>query len=181
MLHYGGAWKECPDDVDAIRTYSVDQRNARIAKKTSGSDCYCTIIGNTPIPLNTVTSWSIRVLKSRNNNAGSIYIGVAPTDINQNNDCNCIECGWYIDCYSSKLWSGPPHNYWKEYGLRKRDGKYVHTGDSVDVVMNTAKGELSFVLNGVNLGVAYEGIPLDKPLVPCVLLWSIGDSVELII
>ena len=47
--------------------------------------------------------------------------------------------------------------------------------------MDTAKGELSFVLNGVNLGVAYEGIPLNKPLVPCVLLRMEGDSVELII
>ncbi len=55
------------------------------------------------------------------------------------------------------------------------------TGDSVGVVMDTAKGELSFVLNGVNLGVAYEGIPLDKPLVPCVLHRYKGDSVELII
>ena len=49
------------------------------------------------------------------------------------------------------------------------------------VVMDTAKGELSFVVNGVNLGVAYKGIPLDKPLVPCVLLYYQGDSVELII
>ena len=49
------------------------------------------------------------------------------------------------------------------------------------VVMDTAKGELSFALNGVNLSVAYEGIPLDKPLVPCVLLDWKGDSVELII
>ena len=47
--------------------------------------------------------------------------------------------------------------------------------------MDTAKGELSFVLNGVNLGVAYEGIPLDKPLVPCVILYCPGDSVELVI
>ena len=45
--------------------------------------------------------------------------------------------------------------------------------------MDTAKGELSFVLNGVNLGVAYEEIPLDKPLVPCVVLEEQGDSVEL--
>ena len=45
--------------------------------------------------------------------------------------------------------------------------------------MDTAKGELSFVLNGVNLGVAYDGIPLDKPLVPCALLYYEGDSVEL--
>ena len=45
--------------------------------------------------------------------------------------------------------------------------------------MGTTKGELSFVLNGVNLGVAYEGIPLDKPLIPCVLLGKKDDSVEL--
>ena len=48
-------------------------------------------------------------------------------------------------------------------------------------MMDTRKGELSFVLNGVNLGVAYEGIPLDKPLVPCVLFYFKGDSVELVI
>ena len=47
--------------------------------------------------------------------------------------------------------------------------------------MDTAKGELSFVVDGVDLGVAYEGMPLDKPLVPCVLLRWEGDSVELVI
>ena len=80
------------------------------------------------------------------------------------------------------LRSGPPHNYkGKAYGPRKGSGEYVHTGDSVGVVMDTAKGELSFVVNGVNLGVAYEGIPLDKPLVPCVVLRNENDSVELVI
>ena len=34
-------------------------------------------------------------------------------------------------------------------------------------------------MNGVNLGVAFDGIPLDKPLVPCVVLKHQGDSVEL--
>ena len=47
--------------------------------------------------------------------------------------------------------------------------------------MDTAKGELSFVVGGVNLGVAFDGIPLDKPLVPCALLLWEGDSVELIV
>ena len=47
--------------------------------------------------------------------------------------------------------------------------------------MDTTKGELSFAVNGVNLGVAYDGIPLDKHLVPCVILRYEGDSVELII
>ena len=61
------------------------------------------------------------------------------------------------------------------------EGKYVHNGDSVGVVMDTTSGELSFSLDGVDLGVAYEGIPLDKPLVPCVLLYYRYDSVELVI
>ena len=47
--------------------------------------------------------------------------------------------------------------------------------------MDTANGELSFVVNGVSLGAAYDGIPLDKLLVPCVVLYKQGDSVELII
>ena len=67
------------------------------------------------------------------------------------------------------------------YGPRKGGGEYVHTGDSVGVVMDITKGDISFVLNGANLGVAYSGIPLDKPLVPCVHLCRKGDSVELII
>ena len=36
----------------------------------------------------------------------------------------------------------------------------------------TVLGQLSFVLYEVDHGVAYEGIPLDKPLVPCVLLYK---------
>ena len=174
-------WKECPGNgYVGFSEYSVDEENPRIATKIGGYGC-CTIIGNTPLPLNKVTSWSIKVLKSWNNNGDGIFIGVAPSDINQNRGDNYNKCGWYFYCYHSRLCSGPPHNYEdKPYGPRKRDGQYVHTGDSVGVVMDTVKGELSFVVNGVNLGVAYEGIPLDKPLVPCVLLWGGGDSVELV-
>ena len=110
------------------------------------------------------------------------HIGVAPSDINQNEGWNYEKCGWYFDCYDSKLWSGPPHKFSRKvYGPRKGDGEYVHTGDSVGVVMDTAKGELSFVVNGVNLGVAYGRIPLDNPLVPCAILGLKGDSVELVI
>ena len=69
----------------------------------------------------------------------------------------------------------------KEYGPRKESGEHIHTGDSVGVVMDTKKGELSFILDSVNLGVAFEGIPLDKLLVPCALFSLQGDSVELII
>ena len=176
------AWKECPNSsVEGRRQYSLGWLNPRIAT-TIGDGC-CTIIGNTSLPPNKVTSWSIKVLKSEDNNGTGIWIGVAPFDINQDEENeNCNKSGWYFGCNCSTLLSGPPHSYkypGKEYGPRKEKGQYIHTGDSVGVVMDTAKGELSFSLNGVNLGVAYEGIPLDKPLVPCVLLENEGDSVEL--
>ena len=61
----------------------------------------------------------------------------------------------------------------------KEYNNYVHTGSSVDTTK--AKGELLFVVNGVNLGVAFDKIPLNKPLVPCVVLTCENDSVELII
>ena len=152
------------------------------AKKVKAFGIQRLVAGDTPLPQSKVTSWNIKILKSWQNDGFGIYIGVAPSNINQNEDYNYAKCGWYFKCYDSTLWSGPPHNYrGKEYGPRKERGKYVHTGDSVGVVMDTAKGELSFVLNGVNLGVAFDGIPLDKPLVPCVLLYYKGDSVELIV
>ena len=163
-------WKECPDGVDEEMKYSVDEENPRTATKI-GDDCWCTIIGNTPLPPNKVTSWSIKILKSESNDGSGIYIGIAPSDINQNEINNSNKCKWYFDCYDSGLCSGPPHNHdYKAYGPRKENGEYVHTGDNVGVVMDATKGELSFVLDGVNLGVAYKGIPLDKPLVHCVHL-----------
>ena len=177
------SWKKCPDDVDEKRKYSVDEKNTRIATKIDigDSNFYCTIIGNTALSLNKVTSWSIKILETKHDGRG-IWIGVAPSDIDQNGDYNFIKCGWYFGCYISTLHSGPPHKYdGKKYGPRKGDGKYIHTGDSVDVAIDTSKGELSFVVDGVNLGVAFDGIPLDKPLVPCVLLFYDSDSVELVL
>ena len=171
-------WKECPDNVEKDKKYTVGKMNPRVATKVG--DKHSTIIGNTFIPLSKATSWNAAILKTKRNGY-SIFIGVAPSDINQNEDRNWLKCGWYFDCYRSELYSGPPHNCGgKEYGARKERGEYVHEGEYVGVVMDTTKGELSFALNGVNLGVAYEGIPLDKPLVPCVLLYHKNDSVELV-
>ena len=121
------------------------------------------------------------MLKTRNKGEG-IYIGVAPMRIDTSENENHKGCGWYLCCYDSSLWSGPPH---KSCGERhetpegKRSEGCVCAGDSVGVVMDTAKGELSYVLASECLGAGYEGIPLDSPLVPCIIISFDGDSVEL--
>ena len=174
-------WKECPDNVKKEMKYSIDKKNPMSAKIVS--DGWCTIIGSTPIPLGKVTSWGIRITRHLLKSAfgADTYIGVAPFDIDQNEKDNHKKCGWYFHCYSSSLYSGPPHNYeGKEYGPKiEEKGKRANLGNGIGVVMNASKGGLSFVLNGVNQGVAYDGIPLDKPLVPCVILGKKKSYVEL--
>ena len=93
-------WKECPDNVDERRKYSVDGENPRITTNLGYGYC-CTIIGNTPLPLNKVTSWSVKILKSKWNDGNGLNIGVAPSDIDQNEDLNYNKCGWYFYCYLS--------------------------------------------------------------------------------
>lgn len=43
---------------------------------------------------------------SEYNSGQCIYIGVAPSGINKNED-NLNKCGWYVDCFGSTLHSGP--------------------------------------------------------------------------
>lgn len=174
------AWKRCPPLTDKRLRYSLREGNPRIAIKKSRGYGLCTIIGNTFLPPNKLTSWDVRVLRSKKDNGAGIFVGVAPSGIDQSGGDNHTKCGWYFNCFDSALYSGPPHNYdRKEYGpSRKENGQYVHTGGRICVTMNTRKGELSFAVNGVNLGVACEGIPLDRPLAPCVLMGNRGDSVE---
>ena len=172
-------WKDCPDGVYDELKYTVGPSNRRIASKSKRD--WGTVIGDTLLQEGEATSWSIRILKTRNFPTG-IFIGVAPFDINQSYGSYVWnKSGWYLECFHSELCAGPPHSYrQKKYGPRKGDQQHICEGDTVGVVMDVAKGELSFVLNDENLGVAYEGIPTDKPLVPCVLLWD-GDSVELLV
>ena len=66
-------WKECPDNVVKDLKYSVDANNLVVVTNISGYD-YCTVIGNTPLPLNKVTSWSIKILRSKGNNGKYIML-----------------------------------------------------------------------------------------------------------
>ena len=65
--------------VNLERKCSVDEKNSRIAIKTyGGTDC--TTIGSTPLPLNKVTSWNIKILNSSESDGYGIYIVVAKSE-----------------------------------------------------------------------------------------------------
>ena len=170
------AWRECPDTVAKKRRYAVSGPGCDIATKTGAGDTVCTVVKDGCIEEG--RCYRVRVLKSMNGLGSGIYVGVAPVDIDQNSD---VWCGWMFNCYFGTLWSGPPHNYRNaEYGANKREwGTYVKTGDEVSILLDSKAGTLGFSVVGVNMGVAYERVPLDKPLTIVVLLLCTDDSVQL--
>ena len=99
-------------------------------------------------------------------------VGVAPIDFDINS--SIYNYGWYICCYDSSLYSGPPHNYvYKDSNLKK-------INDEIKIIMNTNKGTLKFIIDDEDKGESFIDIPLNKPLSPCVLLYNTNDSVEII-
>lgn len=180
------AWAKCPS-VDSGCKYSVDKETKRVAVKTgyyTGFDphvqFYSTIVSTTVLPRDSVSKWSIKILKSEKNDAEGIRIGVAPRSINPREKYMFLEHGWYLDCYTSVLNSGAPQHYSnRKYGLNKGKGACFHTGDVITVVMDPENEKLSFMVNGVDFGTAFEDMPADEYLVPCVILGKEGDSVEI--
>ena len=114
--------------------------------------------------------WKIKILNSKSND---IMVGVAPIDfdIHSTSQINC--CGWYYVCSSTKLYSGPPFNY------RGKDSGLSRVQNEITIVMNMKKRTLKFIINEEDKGDTYNGIPIDKPLFPAVLLYYQNDSVEI--
>ena len=172
------SWRRPADTLDRWTPHAVA---GKTATKLSEDGLKCLVAGSSSFPLGEATSWGVRVVRSRAGDANGIYVGVAPSDAGWDEDVNPLECGWFLNCYYSTLRSGPPQMLkWKDYGPRKEKGRYVRTGDVVGAVMDMRARTLSFVVGGVCLGVAFESVPIDKPLVPAVVLENKDDSVELI-
>lgn len=172
------AWRHCPESVNERYAYAVSPASPRVATRLCGGiGCWATVIGNVLLPVGKTVRWSIRLLKSRDNGRG-ISVGVAPFDILLNVANNGNSCGWYFNPSTSTLRSGPPHHFnEKKYSTAYNPKK---KGD-IEVTMNTLTGDLSFSAPGKSvLNIAYKAIPLDKPLVPCVLIYYKGDSIELV-
>ena len=179
-------WRECPESVEERRQYSLDEGSdgACVAHKIGRGSIPCVVVATTPIPAKKRTAWFVRVLKTTAGGCKGIYVGLAPSSVDQACD-EPLKCGWFLGCHDCALFSGSPHDYTKkEYGPRKnKDGKYLKEGEGVGVVVDTtsgSRGDVSFVLGFEDLGPAYKGVPLDKPLVPCVIFTENGDSVEII-
>ena len=126
--------------------------------------------------------WRVKIGKTSRNN-GSIMVGVAVkgTSLNDGTYVPYKDGMFLFNLYKSLLYSGAPFNFkGVEYGPRKEAGCYAKDGDFVGITLDMDSGNLSFSVNGENMGVAFKGIPVDKPLLPCVVYLDSGDSAEIL-
>ena len=80
--------------------------------------------------------------------------------------------GWFFYCYSSTLFSGPPHKYFN------KSTKLPKVKNEIIVKLNLKKRSLTFVIDN-NEEESFTNIPLDKIIVPAILLYHENDSVEI--
>eukprot|EP01089_Gocevia_fonbrunei_P011434 TRINITY_DN2473_c0_g1_i2.p1 TRINITY_DN2473_c0_g1~~TRINITY_DN2473_c0_g1_i2.p1 ORF type:complete len:316 (-),score=79.02 TRINITY_DN2473_c0_g1_i2:71-1018(-) len=137
--------------------------------KTSGKEAWdATALFDVPFSSD-LCEVSVKLKKTYNSN---IVIGVAPTSLNQSQVNNYNQCGWYIH-KSGTLYSQDGDNN-KQYTSSTKEGGIVI------VRVDLKKGEISFVVNGSDCGVAFRSIPTTTPLCLAVCLAHDGDVVELV-
>lgn len=165
---------------------SVEGRGIEVAEGglsavSKGAGSWHALLADAVVPREGKRRFGVKIVSLKGSSA-DMLIGVAPADIDPNFTEGHPTYGWFFSCYRSNIVSGPPHN--ASYLNYDPARTHVQTGDLVEVFCETVAAEgtatLSFAVNGKALGPAFLGIPLDKPLVPVVLMRNDGDAVEFI-
>jgi BTB/POZ domain len=141
------------DNTDAVKT-SQDEYNA-------------TVLGPELQPGVPVT---IRIVCSSNL---LMMVGAAPASINQSAHDNYRKCGFYMFAHGGTKWS--------EGGVAGEEyhGSHVPHSSTIGVLMDGSR-HVSFLVDGVNCGVAYT-VPEERGVLRlAVLLYHPQDSVQLV-
>jgi len=118
-------------------------------------------------------SYKVRIISR--GPSGGCMIGLAPKSTFQPNGENFNWRGFYIYVSNGGLFS--------QQGDRNRAyGSAIANGSMIEVLYATASKQISFVVDGKNLGVAFTIIrPMTEPLYPAVDLRARGSCLEYII
>ena len=170
---------EITEDLEKLKfkfkpgiNYALTNNNLT-ATKINGNDWDCTIIGDKEIPKNKISKWKIKLNNFKiASNTWNILIGIGPN--NPNNEKNFQNKCWSFICGTSNL-----RNSEGESNYKNNNGK-LKKGDIVEVTVNRILGNLSFAINGIDYGVAFNKIPKEEILYPIVLIYDNKQTVEII-
>ena len=169
-------WARPPEGTAPERIYELLGR--RTARKLGEDGRTTTVTAPATLPPNANLTWDVTVEKAHQNRGKGVYVGVAPYDVDPNT-ANQKMCGWYVYCFNQTLWSGPPFGY----RSRRFDGT---TGGSfqgeVRLLFNSTRRPATLSVkmkNSPTFYVAYKNIPMDKPLVPAVVIEYVDTTVSI--
>ena len=160
--------RESPIDLNNNKKYIITGENKNIITKIE-KDEWIGILCDDELIKPYIYKWKIKVLK---NQCRNIRVGIVPKDYDINSSSN-YNVGWCFYDYFCALYSGPPHNY------NKKETNFSHIKDEIDIVVNTGKGTMKFIIDNVDKGDSYSDIPFDKPLIPVIFLYRVNDSIEI--
>ena len=156
-------------NINNKRIYKITGEKDNILTKTGENNNWIGTICINELKSSQENIWKIKILKTRYK---YIMVGVAPIDFDINS--SIYNYGWYLFCYDSTLYSGPPHNYLhKETNLDK-------VKDEIMIVVNMKEKTLKFIIGNVDKGESFSNIPIDIPIAPAVLMYNTDDSIEIL-
>ena len=159
--------RESPIDLNNNKKYIITGENKNIITKIE-KDEWIGILCDDELIKPYIYKWKIKVLK---NQCRNIRVGIVPKDYDINSSSYC--CGWCFYDYNCLLYSGPPHNY------SGKETNLSHIKNEIEIVVNTEKGTMKFIIDNVDKGDSYSDIPFDKPLIPVIFLYRVNDSIEI--
>eukprot|EP01126_Amoeba_proteus_P019283 TRINITY_DN19917_c0_g1_i1.p1 TRINITY_DN19917_c0_g1~~TRINITY_DN19917_c0_g1_i1.p1 ORF type:complete len:207 (+),score=24.53 TRINITY_DN19917_c0_g1_i1:89-709(+) len=128
--------------------------NGKVFSRLAGSSWDTAAIATQPS-----TRFTIQILSCTSN--CHVMVGFAQKDLfYHSTSCSHANSGWFFNC----------HNWWKcchkgASGTYKA-GSPLRVGDQVETIYDRANSQISFKVNGANLGVAFNGVTGE--LHPCV-------------
>ena len=92
---------------------------------------------------------------------------------NKDVDNKYINHGWYFNCYDSTIYFDFPYEY------KGKETKLKKVKDEIYIIMEMKQRNLKFKIDKDDQGEIYKDIPIDKSLVPAILLYDKDDSIEI--
>ena len=163
--------KKCPLEINESKKFIISGENENVFTKIGEDEQWTGTICKNELGKNEQHSWKIQILNSQNN---EIMVGVAPIDFDINSS-DYTKCGWYYHIGHSSLYSGPPYNY------NNKEIDFYMNNNLITVVLNLNERTLGFIndYSYENIPI-YSDIPIDKPLVPVILLYNKEDSIKIL-
>ena len=133
--------------------YKITNNDLVATKNNGGNNWNCVIIGNKEIPKDRISKWKIKINKINKNCDCDICIGIGPNSFKGYLHHECWSICRSKDSAKILL---QMKNKSLDYNNHKEDFK---VGDTIEVIVDRKKGNLSFAINDVNLGIACSDIP----------------------